>query len=382
MAGIVHDVRTHRSRQADTDIGPELARTLRQSAVTSAVSGRPDLATLAELRASGLLATAVPREFGGAGGDAADVNRVVEGLARLNPSVAIMAFQHFAVSSRIAEWGSREQRRTVLPALAEGTCLAASAWSEQGAGAAKRNVSSTAVRRPDGTWVLDGAKSFTTTASVADLYLVLVRTGEPQADPGSGYGTAGQTFFLVDAGNPGLIPDLSLDLVGMRGSATGFVTMNGCVVRDEDRLGPEGHAARIIAGVRESGATLGAVAVGVTQAAFELLVGHLRRSGGLTSPVVRDRLVALATRGESARALVERAGARSSADPGTTTLHSKLYASAVAEEVCLEAARMLGSSGYVVTSDLNRMLADARAVGLMGPTDELCRELVASTWPN
>jgi alkylation response protein AidB-like acyl-CoA dehydrogenase len=382
LAGIVNDIRTHTDGRTDIDLDPRLARTFREAAITSAVSGRPDPGALAALRASGLLATAVPREYGGAGGDASDVNRVVERLAGLNASLAIMAFQHFAVSSRIAEWGTEEQKGKLLPALADGSCLAASAWSEQGAGAAKRNVSSTAVRGADGTWVLDGAKSFTTTASVADLYLVLVRTGPPQDDPGSGYGTSGQTFFLVDACNPGLVPDLSLDLVGMRGSATGFVTMRECVVGDTDRLGPEGHAARIIAGVRESGATLGAVAVGVAQAAFELLVAHQRKRGGLASPVVRDRLVPLATRVESARAMVERAGARSSSDPGMTTLHSKLHASEAAETVCLEAARMLGSAGYTVASELNRLLADARAVALMGPTNDLCRELVASTWPN
>ncbi|MGW6220879.1 acyl-CoA dehydrogenase family protein [Streptomyces olivaceus] len=379
MPGTVHEI--HEAR-TDTDIGPALAERLRQSADRTAVTGQPDHETLAELRGSGLLATAVPREHGGTGGDASDVNRVVERLAQSNPSLAIIAFQHFAVSSRITEWGSPAQKRDILPRLADGTCLAASAWSEQGAGAAKRNLSSTAVRRSDGAWVLNGSKSFTTTASVADVYLVLVRTGERSEIPGSGYGAAGQTFFLVDASNPGLAPDLSLDLVGMRGSATGFVSMHECVVAETDRLGPEGRAAQIIAGVRESGASLGAVAVGTAQAALDLLVEHLRRRGQLAQPVVRDRLVSMATRIESARAVVERAGARSSTDPGTTTLHSKLHASEVAEAVCLEAVGMLGSAGYTTASSLNRLLADARAVALMGPTNALCRELVASTWSN
>ncbi|NLU73944.1 acyl-CoA/acyl-ACP dehydrogenase [Streptomyces sp. HNM0575] len=360
---------------------PELAERLRKSAVSTAVTGEPDLETLAALRKSGLLATAVPRAYGGHGGDASDINRICERLAHLNPSLAIMVFQHFAVSARIAEWGSAEQKDTLLPALADGTALAASAWSEQGAGAAKRNLSSTAVRKDDGTWVLDGAKSFTTTASVADLYLVLVRTGDLAEDKDGGYGAAGQTFFLVRAENPGLAPDLSLDLVGMRGSATGFVSLRGCVVTDADRLGPEGRARQIIAGVRESGASLGAIAVGVAQAALEELTGHLERRGQLASPLARTRLVDMATRVESARAIVGRAGARASADPGTTTLHSKLHASTVAEEVCLEAVRMLGSSGYTTASALNRLLADARAVALMGPANDLCRELVASTWP-
>ncbi|MDT0346881.1 acyl-CoA dehydrogenase family protein [Streptomyces litchfieldiae] len=364
-----------------TQISPALLTRLYESAERTAATGEPDHEVLAELRESGVLATAVPVEYGGAGGDARTVNAVVEKLALVNPSVAIIAFQHFAVSARIAEWGSERQKKTLLPALADGSLLAASAWSETGAGAAKRKLSSTAVRRDDGAWVLDGAKSFTTGASVADIYLVLVQTEEPAEVTDSVYGSTGQTFFLVSADNPGLVPDLSLDLVGMRGSATGFVSLRSCVVTDDDRLGPEGRAPEIIAGVRESGATLGAVSMGVARAAFQLAAGHLEKRGLFGKPEVRHRMVGLATRIESAAAIVERAGARTAANPGLTTLHSKLHASGVAEDICLDVARMLGSAGYVTASRLNRLLADARAVGLMGPTNDLCRELVAATWP-
>jgi alkylation response protein AidB-like acyl-CoA dehydrogenase len=363
-----------------THLAAGLEELLRSSVDKTARTGEPDPEALSAVRASGLLATAVPTEYGGAGGGAADVNRVVEQLAYVNPSLAIMAFQHFAVSSRLSEWGTRAQKARLLPRLADGSILAASAWSEPGAGAAKRNLNSKAVRRRDGSWVLDGAKSFATTASVADLYLVLVQTGSTGTDAGSGYGAAGQTFFLVDGTNPGLAPDLSLDLVGMRGSATGFVSLRECVVADEDRLGPEGAATTIIAGVRDSGATLGAVAVGVAQAALDLIVDHVRRRDLLDAPVLVDRLVGLATQVEAARAIVQRASSRASADPGVTTLHSKLYAADVAEEICLEATRLVGATGYTTASGLNRLLADARAVALMGPTNHLCRELVATSW--
>jgi alkylation response protein AidB-like acyl-CoA dehydrogenase len=87
--------------------------------------------------------------------------------------------------------------------------------------------------------------------------------------------------------------------------------------------------------------------------------------------------VKLVTLVEAAEALVDRAGRRGS---GVTTLLSKLHASTVGEQVCLEVGRLLGSAGYVVDHRLNRLTADARAVALMGPTNELCRELVAASW--
>ncbi|MEU2282424.1 acyl-CoA dehydrogenase family protein [Streptomyces sp. NPDC013178] len=361
-------------------LAPALRALLREGAEQADAAGEVDREALAALRASGLLATAVPAAHGGTGQDAAAVNALVEQIAAVNPSVAIIAFQHFAVSARIAEWGTPRQQERWLPRLADGTWLAASAWSENGAGADKQNLSTTAERRTDGSWVLNGSKTFTTGAGVADVYLVLVRTAAPATAPAPGYGAAGQTFFLVGADNPGLVPDLGLELAGMRGSATGLVTLDRAVVTDDDRLGPEGEAASIIAGVRETGASLGAVAVGTAQAALDLAVAHARGRGLMDLPAVRHRLADLATRLEAARAVVERAGARTSADPGLTTLHSKLHATEAAEEICLDVARMLGSAGYRDGARIGRLLADARGVSLMGPTNDLCRELVAASW--
>lgn len=352
---------------------------LRTSAEQTARTGVPDPVALDRLRTCGLLGAAVPVAYGGLGGDAATVNRVVERVATVNPSLSIVLFQHFAVSARIDEWGTAAQKAELLPELAAGRVLAASAWSETGAGAAKKALATTGVRTATG-WRLDGAKSFTTSAGIADLYLVLVQTAAAVDDPASSYGSAGQSFFLVRGDNPGIVPDLGLDLLGMRGSATGFVSLRECAVPDRDRLGPLGGAPKIIAGVRDTGATLGAVSVGIGQAALDVALRHAAKLAPNAQESLRHRLVKVSTLVEAARALVERAGARASGDPGVTTLQSKLHASTVAEQVCLEVARMLGSAGYVVAHQLNRLTADARAVALMGPTNELCRELVARSW--
>ncbi|MEV8504826.1 acyl-CoA dehydrogenase family protein [Actinoplanes sp. NPDC051475] len=374
MLGIVGDT------GVSPGLPPELAAELCASAARTHRTGVPDPEALAALRGSGLLGTAVPARYGGTGGGAPEVNEVVRRLAMVNPSLAIVAFQHFAVSARIAEWGSPRQRRELLPALADGSRLAASAWSEPGAGAAKHHITSTGERRRDGRWTLTGAKSFTTAASIADLYLVLVRTDDAAHGDPSLYGSPGQSFFLVPGDCPGLSADLSLDLVGMRGSATGFVSLDGCVVADEDRLGPEGRAADIIAAVREYGATLGAVAAGIARAALDLALEHVVRRGTVAALPVRHRLTDTATRVEAVEAMIERSGARSSPDPGLTTLHSKMFASTTAEQVCLELAHLLGSAGYTTASDINRLVLDARAVALMGPTNELCRDIVAAGW--
>ncbi|MDQ1656820.1 MAG: hypothetical protein QOD41_1903, partial [Cryptosporangiaceae bacterium] len=349
---------------AEEDLLAELAA----SAAAADLSGEPDTDAVTALRRGGLLGLAAPVEFGGAGASAVDLNRAVEHVARANASASIMLFQHYAVTSRIAESGTAEQRARWLPPLATGEWLAASAWSETGAGANKKNLCTKAIRTDDGWWRLDGAKAFTTSAGVADIYLVLAQ-GEAVlgSDLDTGYGAAGQTFFLIPSANPGLIPDTSLNLAGMRGSATGFVSLKQCVVPDADRLGGIGAATGIISRVRDSGATLGAVAVGIAHAAVENAFSAASARGLLASPAIVHRFVGLFTQVEAARAIVERAGRRDSGAAGMTTLHSKMFASDTAEAVCAAVAQMLGPAGYVSGHPVNRYSRDARAVALMGP---------------
>ncbi|MDK0517700.1 acyl-CoA dehydrogenase family protein [Streptomyces sp. ML-6] len=377
--------RADTSRAASTVPSPEVLSRLAACAEAADLSGEPDSEAVAVLRGSGLLALVVPKSHGGAGADAVALNTCVEQVASVNASAAIMLFQHCAVTSRIVENGTPAQHRELLPRLAGGQWLAASAWSESGAGADKKNLATQARRTSDGGWVLDGAKSFTTSAGLADVYLVLAQSQDDSPAPAAasrdtGYGAAGQTFFLVPGSHPGLVPDTSMRLSGMRGSATGFVSVRECHVPDSARLGAPGVAASIIARVRDSGASLGAVAVGIAQAALDVAHHHAERRGLHAHQAVRHRLVDLATEVETARAVVERAGRRTSADPGLTTLHSKLAASAAAERVVADVARFLGSAGYVETHPINRFGRDARAVALMGPTNDLCKELVSLPW--
>lgn len=368
-------------RPAGRRSAAELHRLLADRAKVSDRDGRIDPEVLAAVRDSHLPGLVVPERCGGAGADSLAVNRSIAELSYHDPSVAIILFQHWAVCSRIGEWGTPAQQAELLPKLADGTWLAASAWSETGAGANKKNLSTVATEQPDGRWTITGGKAFTTGAGLAEVYLVLAQTDAVTDDQAS-YGSAGQSFFLIEATTPGIEPDTSLDLAGMRGSATGFVELHDCTVPAEAMLGPRGAASDIIAEVKRSGATLGAVSVGIAEAAWDLTHEFARGKGLLDHQVQRHRLVDLRAEVEAARALVERAGARETSDPGTTTLHSKIFASQKAEAVVQALSRMLGSAGYVIGNPINRMSRDARAVALMGPTNDLSRELVSTSWSN
>ncbi|MFD0384013.1 acyl-CoA dehydrogenase family protein [Streptomyces stramineus] len=137
---------------------------LRGAAASADTAGELPEEVFAALRASGVLGAAVAEEYGGLGGDAVLTNRLIELVAAADPSMAIILFQHYAVSARIGEWGTDAQRARYLPLLAGGEWIAASAWSESGAGADKRNLATKATR-VEGGWRLDGAKTFTTGAA-------------------------------------------------------------------------------------------------------------------------------------------------------------------------------------------------------------------------
>ncbi|MFE5026259.1 acyl-CoA dehydrogenase family protein [Streptomyces sp. NPDC056656] len=162
---------------AEPALDSGLLGVLREASVRTARTGRADEEALRAVRDSGLLGLAVPVDHGGAAGSAAAVNAAVEEVARVDPPTAIILSQHFAVSVRIGEWGTPAQRARLLPRMPAGQVLAASAWSETGAGAAKKRRASTARAGAVGFWTLDGAKSFTTGADSAGLCLVLVRGG-------------------------------------------------------------------------------------------------------------------------------------------------------------------------------------------------------------
>ena len=327
----------------------------------------------------------MPAGYGGWGGDAVVANRVVADLARTDPSLAIVLFQHLAVSARITQWGTPEQQERLLPELAAGRLLAASAWSEAGAGANKKNLATMAEQDASGWWSLTGVKSFVTGAGIADIYLVLAQTlygtdGALDTDCTDGtYGAAGQAFYLVGAGAAGLTVGAPLDLAGMRTSATGSLVLQACTVEPDDVLGEVGAAPAIIASVRESGVTLGAVALGIAEAALDIALSAVRKRGSATT-ATRHRLVDMQSRLEAVHGCVDRAGRRDSADPGMSTLHSKLFASVEAEQMCRSAQELLGGAAYAASHPINALAADARAVALMGPTNELCRELVSRSW--
>lgn len=356
----------------------ELEHILVQAAITSDQDGK---CTVMEMvRESDLMGLSIAAAFGGQGLPADLVNLRLAEVAAANPSLAIQLFQHHAVASRIAEFGTPTQKKKFLSSMARGETVAASAWSEKGAGANKSSLSTIARPAPGGGWHITGAKTFATGVSQADIVLVLVKTSEPSPGEPDDYGAAGQTFFLVDLDTPGVRIDGEIDMVGMRGSNTAMLSFDDVFVPADRILGCPGQARKIIAGVRHSGLTLGAVSLGIAQAALQLARQAFERPSisAQRKTIVQEKLARLAVLVAAAGAIVERAGQRGAQiDKVNGPLAAKVFASETAETVCREVAQLYGGAGYVRGSAIDRLARDARAISLMGPINELALELIS-----
>jgi alkylation response protein AidB-like acyl-CoA dehydrogenase len=352
----------------------KLLSVLNDNVTTADELGETQIQSMQALKDSGLLGCLVPRKYGGMEKDVSFASNLIEQIASVDPSIAIIAFQHMSVISRIMEWGSTKQQNKYLPLLASGQWIAASAWSEKGAGANKQKLSTIATKLDKDKWSISGSKTFTTGAGLADLYLVLVQTSLIEAE--GEYGNSGQSFFLLETQEAGIKANSKLNLSGMRGSSTGFIDLEDCVVSNSCVLGPLGAAPKIISNIRRSGLSLGAVSVGICQAAYDLALNHIRTRKLEDKSSIQLKLSQLNMHIEAARSLVEISAAGTRENQSAVSYQSKIFASEISEMVCRECQQIVGGSGFMRGNKVERFYRDARAVALMGPVNDLAKEII------
>ncbi|NGO81848.1 acyl-CoA dehydrogenase, partial [Streptomyces sp. YC504] len=182
-------------------------------------------------------------------------------------------------------YGSEEQRREFLPAIASGEQMWCQGYSEPGAGSDLAGLRTTAVRDADGTYRITGQKIWTSLAHDADWCFVLARTEA---------GTArhkGISFLLVPMDQPGRIEVRPIQqLTGT--SEFNEVFFDGAVARAEHVVGGEGNGWQVAMGLLafERGVSTLVQQIGFAEELGRVL-REAARSGAVTDPVLRDRLV-------------------------------------------------------------------------------------------
>jgi len=183
----------------------------------------------------GFLGLEVPAAYGGSEANDYRFNAVLgEELSRASAATSSAFGIHFDVCAPyLVELTTDEQKERWLPRFCTGELVTAIGMTEPSGGSDLANLKTTAVRDGDG-WVLNGAKTFITNGSTADLVIIAART-DPDA------GAKGISLFAVEKGMPGFEPGRVLDKVGQPEADTAELFLSDVHVLEENLIGELGR---------------------------------------------------------------------------------------------------------------------------------------------
>ncbi len=332
-----------------------------------------------DLANSDMFRVFVPEEYEGLGGGCLDLCLVVEELSRVCSGVAVSYAASGLGSFSLLEYGSAEQKRKYLPAIASGARLAAFALTEPTAGSDASAIRTTAEKTPGG-YVLNGTKQFITNGGEAELYTVIALTDKTK-------GARGASAFLVEKDTPGFSFGKKEKKMGIRASSTRELVFRNCVIPAENIIGREGlgfiMTMRILDRSRPG---IAAQAVGIAQGALEAAVDYARQRVQfghpiIAQPVVQNMLADMAIQVEAARALTYAAARMIDGGVKNFTEESamsKVFASDMAMKVTTDAVQVFGGAGYMRDYPVEKMMRDAKITQIYEGTNEVLRSAIAA----
>jgi alkylation response protein AidB-like acyl-CoA dehydrogenase len=335
---------------------------------------------VAAFREHGLFGLFFAEEHGGTGTGALLGLVTIEEVSKACATSGLILAAQELGSLALKLAGTDGQRDRWLPRLASGESLAAYALTEAGSGSDSAALRTTARRDGDG-YVLDGSKRFITNAGVADLYTVFAKT-DPEAEH------AGISAFLVEAGTSGFEVARLEPKMGITGSTTGELVLDGCRVPADARLGEEGEGFRLAMRILDrSRPGIAAQALGIAQGATDYALEYARTRETMGQPIARHQLIAakladMETACEAARGLLYRFGrmvdeGAAEAELTKASAMAKLYCGDVAMQVTTEAVQILGGYGYVKEYPVERFMRDAKVTQIYEGTQEVQRLVIA-----
>jgi alkylation response protein AidB-like acyl-CoA dehydrogenase len=325
-----------------------------------------------------LPALGIPEAYGGAGADTVTQAIAVEELARVCASTSLSMLISKLAMIPVMNWGSEELKREYVPRIAAGAIQGSYCLSEADAGSDVASMRARAVRDGD-EYVLTGSKYWITNAGISDVYIVFAKT-DPDA------GGRGISCFLVEK-DWGITIAKHEEKLGMRGSPTGEVVLDGVRVPVTHRIGAEGQGFTVAMHTLDrSRPTIGAQAVGIAQGAIDCAGDYMQQRHAFGAPIadlqgLRFMLADMAMRNEAARALVYRACAMVDHDAaGELTKFgamAKAFASDSAMQITIDAVQILGGYGYTKDFPVERYLRDVKVTQIYEGTNQVQRVVIA-----
>ncbi|HEU5428889.1 MAG TPA: acyl-CoA dehydrogenase family protein [Actinocrinis sp.] len=329
----------------------------------------------------GLFGLPYPEEYGGMGGDYFALCLALEELARVDSSVAITLEAGVSLGSMpVYRFGTSEQKQRWLPDLCAGQRLGAFGLTEPGGGSDAGATKTRAVLA-DGSWLINGSKSFITNSGtdITSLVTVTAVTGE-QPD-----GRKEISSIIVPSGTPGFTVEQGYSKVGWCASDTHGLSFEDCRVPEENLLGERGRGyAQFLRILDEGRIAIAALATGLAQGCVDESLRYARERAAFGRQIeqyqaIQFKIADMEARTHTARLAYRHAAALLIAGKPfkKQAAIAKLVASEAAMDNAREATQIFGGYGFMNEFPVGRFYRDAKILEIGEGTSEVQRLLIA-----
>lgn len=344
-------------------------------------AGEVDRETMLAAGEAGIIGLSVPEEFGGAGmlqdyRFRAIVNEEVIGAGAGSLAGALGIQDDLAVPY-LVHMGTQEQKEKWLPRMATGEILGALAMTDPGAGSDLRGIKTNA-KKVDGGYILNGAKTFISSGTTADIVVTFVKTGE-------GNRPDAFSLLIVEKGMAGFDQGKKLSKMGFHGWDTAELSFTDVFVPDENLIsGKEGQGfIQLMMNLPLERLSIAVSAAAVIQAAVKWTVEYTKSRDAFGERIIdfqntRFRIADMATTADAVWAYVDR-GLTSYAASQLTAEEAaqlKFWVTEREWEVLDTGVQLHGGYGYIMEYPIARAFTDARVHRIYGGTNEIMREIV------
>ncbi len=330
-------------------------------------------------RDAGFAFMGLPEECGGIPCDKLTLGLMTETLYHRTGCMTPFMTAMLATAD-VAEFGTPEQVSLVVDQYNKsGKPIASLALSEPGAGSDNKAMSTYTKRREDGTYIMNGQKTWVTNGGNTPYMLVVSKDEHPA------HANESMSLWLIPTDAPGL-STVPLDKIGQQIIPFVDVFFDEVRLTDDMRLGKEGEGFKIAMSTLDGGRIgIAAQALGIAQGAFEHALSYSKERVQFGKPIAAQQSIAfkladMATKLRCARFLIYSAAElkEQHAPYGMESAMAKMYASDIALEVTNDALQIHGGSGYLKGMEVERAYRDAKITTIYEGTNEIQRVVIAS----
>jgi alkylation response protein AidB-like acyl-CoA dehydrogenase len=326
----------------------------------------------------GLLCTDVPTEYGGGGVQDFRYNAIIdEEIAHAGASGIGFGLHNDVVVPYLTKFASDEQKARWFPPMASGESITAIAMTEPGTGSDLAAVRTTAVKQDDGSFLVNGAKTFITNGINADLVIVVATT-----DPDSRH--AGISLLMVEEDMEGFSRGRNLDKMGLKAQDTAELFFDDVRVPAENLIGEEGKGfVYLMQALPQERLSVAVGAMAGAEAALQLTIDYAREREAFGRPIgkfqnSRFELAKMKTEVTVGRQFVDRCLALH--NEGRLTVEeaamAKYWTTEMLDRVVDAGVQLHGGYGYMMEYPIARAYVDSRVQRIYAGTNEIMLEII------